>query len=109
VAPHRLFRLDGRDLYLELPLAPWEAALGCTVTTPTPDGPVQLTIAPGSLPGRKLRLKGKGMPGTPQGDLFAVLRIAVPPAGTQAEREAYAAMAAAFPTFDARASLCQLA
>jgi curved DNA-binding protein len=105
LAPHRLFRLDGRDLYLELPLAPWEAALGATVTAPTLDGPVQLTIAPGSLPGRKLRLKGKGMPGTPQGDLFAVLRVTVPVAGTDAEREAYAAMAAAFPSFEARAGL----
>ncbi len=105
LAPHRIFRLEGRDLYLELALAPWEAALGATVTTPTLDGPVQLIIAPGSLPGRKLRLKGKGLPGTPQGDLYAVLRIVVPLAVTDAEQEAYAAMAAAFPSFEARASL----
>jgi len=105
LAPHRLFRLEGRDLYLELPLAPWEAALGATVTAPTLDGPVQLTIAPRSLPGRKLRLKGKGLPGTPQGDLYAVLRVVVPMAETDAERQAYAAMAAAFPSFEARVGL----
>lgn len=95
-APHPWFRVDGRDVFLDLPLAPWEAALGASVTTPTPEGPVQLTIPPGSVAGRQLRLKGRGIPGTPAGDLYAVLRIALPPANSDAARAAYRAMAQAF-------------
>jgi len=94
--PHPQFRADGRDVYLDLPLAPWEAALGASVTAPTPDGPVQLTIPPGSVAGRRMRLKGRGIPGTPPGDLFVVLTIALPPADSDGAREAYRAMAKAF-------------
>jgi curved DNA-binding protein len=86
-------------------VAPWEAALGAEVTAPIPDGSVQLTIPPGSGTGRKLRLKGKGLPGTPAGDLYVVLRIAVPPADTDARRDAYAAMAKTFAGFDPRSHL----
>jgi curved DNA-binding protein len=60
--PHPQFRTDGRDVYLDLLLAPWEAALGASVTAPTPAGPVQLTIPPNSAAGRQLRLKGRGIP-----------------------------------------------
>src|SRR5256885_1507288 len=104
-APHPHFRVDGRDVYLDLPVAPWEAALGASVTAPTPDGSVQLTIPAGSSSGRKLRLKGKGLPSDPPGDLYAVLTIAVPPADTPAAREAYAALARSVPGFNPRQAL----
>jgi len=104
--PHPPFRIDGRDIYLDLPLAPWEAALGASVTAPTPDGSVQLTIPAGSAQGRKLRLKGKGLPGKPPGDLYAVLGIAIPPIDdSPATADAYAALARAFPHFNARSEL----
>jgi len=93
---HPDFRAEGRDVYLDLPLAPWEAALGATISTPTPEGPVQLTIPPGSVAGRQLRLKGRGIPGSPPGDLYVVLKIALPPADTESAREAYRTLAKAF-------------
>jgi curved DNA-binding protein len=103
--PHPRYRVDTADVYVELPLAPWEAALGATVDAATPEGTVQLTIPKGSAAGRKLRLKGRGLParsgGTP-GDLYAVLAIALPPADTDKARDAYAAMAATFAGFDPR-------
>jgi curved DNA-binding protein len=104
-APHRLFRVDGRDVYVDLPVAPWEAALGASVTVPTPDGSVQLTVPAGSQSGRTLRLRGKGLPGTPPGDFHAVLSIALPPAGTEAAQAAYQALARSFDGFDPRAAL----
>jgi curved DNA-binding protein len=103
--PHAVFRLDGRDLYFDLPVAPWEAALGASVTAPTPEGAVQLGIPAGSTQGRKLRLKGKGLPGKEPGDLYAVLLIALPPAGTQPAKDAYDALARAFADFNPRAAL----
>ena len=93
--PHRHFRVDGRDVYVDLPLAPWEAALGAAVPVPTPDGELELTIPPGSAAGRKLRLKGKGIPGDPAGDLYAVLAVTLPPASSDAARRAYEALKAA--------------
>ena len=104
---HPDFRVDGRDVYLTLPITPWEAALGATVTAPTPDGQVQVTIAPGAMGGRKLRLKGKGLPGAQghvAGDLYAVLNIAVPPAHNAGEREAFAALAQVCKDFNPRAA-----
>lgn len=100
--PHRLFRVDGRDVYLDLPVAPWEAALGATVAAPTPDGGVQLGIPSGCVSGRKLRLKGKGLPGNPPGDMYAVVDIVAPPASSDAEKEAYAVLARSFPAFNPR-------
>jgi curved DNA-binding protein len=102
--PHPLYRVDGRDLYLELPVAPWEAALGATVKTPTPTGTVDLKIPPSSHAGGKLRLKGRGIPASPPGDFYVVLQIALPPAKDEKAKAAYAAMAAALP-FDPRAQL----
>jgi curved DNA-binding protein len=101
---HGLYRVDGRDVYVDLPLAPWEAALGASVATPTPDGEVELTIPPGSAAGRKLRLKGRGIPGTTPGDLYVVLAIALPPATSDAAKRAYEAFEAAT-DFNPRASL----
>jgi curved DNA-binding protein len=103
--PHPRFRVDGRDVYLELPLAPWEAALGAHVSVPMPDGAVELTIPAGSANGRKLRLKGKGIPSLPPGDLYVVVAIALPNADTASAKAAYAAFAAAFGAFEPRASM----
>ena len=102
--PHRHYRVDGRDLSLELPVAPWEAALGATVQTPTPTGTVDLKIPAGSHAGSKLRLKGRGIPANPPGDFYVVLQIALPPANDDKAKAAYAAMAFALP-FNPRASL----
>ncbi|TDJ14260.1 MAG: J domain-containing protein [Gammaproteobacteria bacterium] len=76
---HGLYRVDGRDVYLDLPVAPWEAALGATVKSPTPSGAVDLRIPPNSNHGSKLRLKGKGIPGKERGDMYVVLKITLPP------------------------------
>jgi curved DNA-binding protein len=100
--PHPKFRADGRDVYLDLLLAPWEAALGAAITIPTPDGPVELSIPPNSAAGRQLRLKGRGIPGTPPGDLFVVLKLVLPAADSEIAREAYRTMAKAF-AFNPRA------
>jgi len=83
--PHRHYKLEGRDLHLPVPLAPWEAALGVTVQVPTLEGAVDLRIPPGSTAGRKLRLRGRGFAGergAPEGrgDLYVVVQIAMPPA-----------------------------
>jgi curved DNA-binding protein len=102
--PHPRYRVDGRDVYLDLPVTPWEAALGASVSAPTPDASVELTLPPGSASGRKLRLKGKGIPGTPAGDLYVVLTIALPPADSPKARGAYEAFATAF-DFNPRAHL----
>lgn len=90
------FRVDGRDVYVDLPLTPWQAALGATVSVQTPEGQVELSVPAGSSSGRKLRLRGKGIPAQPAGDLYAVVSIVVPPADTEARKEAYRAMAKAF-------------
>jgi curved DNA-binding protein len=105
IAPDPLFRVDGRDVYVDLPVAPWEAALGASVDIPTPDGKLQLTLPAGSSAGRKLRLKGKGIPSTPPGDLYAVLSIALPPADNPVAQEAYRAMAKAFEGFSPRRAM----
>jgi curved DNA-binding protein len=104
-APHPHFRVDGRDVYLDLPVAPWEAALGARITVPTPDGSVQLTVPPGSSPGRTLRLKGQGLPSVPPGDLYAVLSIALPPADTDLAQVAYREMGQTFGDFHPRRAL----
>lgn len=102
--PDPLYRISGRDLYLELPVAPWEAALGASVRTPTPLGPVMLTIPPGSFQGRELRIKGRGIPGNVAGDLYAVLKIVLPPAETEKAKKAYMDMQREL-AFDPRANL----
>jgi curved DNA-binding protein len=103
-APHARYRVDGRDLYLELPVAPWEAALGASVKTPTPGGTVDLKIPAGSHAGTKLRLKGRGIPASTPGDFYVVLQIALPPAPDEHAKAAYRAMADAL-SFNPRASL----
>lgn len=99
---HPRFRVDGRDVSLDVPVAPWEAALGASVTVPLPDGSVDMTIPPDSGGGRRLRLKGKGIPGNPPGDLYVTLNIALPPADSENARATWATMKQAF-DFDPRA------
>ncbi len=89
---HPVFRVEGRDVYLELPVAPWEAALGATVKAPTPDGPVDLKIPKGTTRGRKLRLQKRGIPGNPPGDLYVEVVITLPPAESDKARELYQKM-----------------
>lgn len=102
--PHPRFRVDGRDLHVDLPVAPWEAALGASIAAPTPEGEVQMTIPPGSRQGRKLRLRGRGLPGKPAGDLYVVITLTLPSADLPGGQEAYNTFAKAFPGFDPRRS-----
>jgi curved DNA-binding protein len=96
------YRLDGRDVTTNVPLAPWEAALGAEVVLPTPSGDVTVTVPAGSSAGRRLRLKGRGVPGNPPGDFYVMLGIVLPPADTDAKKAAYAEMRQAL-DFDPRA------
>ncbi len=96
------FRLDGRNVVHVLPITPWEAALGATVPVPTLAGTVDLRIPAGSQSGRKLRLKGRGMPGTHPGDQLVELSIRVPEAETDDQRAAYAALRGHFEDYDPR-------
>ncbi len=91
--PHPYYRVEGRDVFLDLPVAPWEAALGATVKAPTPGGAVDLKIPAESTAGRKLRLKARGIPGDPPGDLYAELKIVLPPADSEKAKAIYRDMA----------------
>jgi curved DNA-binding protein len=91
------FRLEGRDIHVTLSLAPWEAALGATVTVPTLGGEVQLKIPAESDSGKRMRLRGRGMPGPKAGDQIVTLEVHAPAAETDAQREFYEAMEKAFP------------
>jgi curved DNA-binding protein len=94
--PHPRFRIEGRDLYVDLPVSPWEAALGAEVPVPTLDGTARVKVPPGSSSGRRLRLRGQGMPGSrgaPAGDLYAVVTIRVPQKLTKKQRELFERLA----------------
>jgi len=91
--PHDRYRVEGRDVYASLRVAPWESALGATVRATLPDGAVDVRVPEGSQAGRKLRLKGRGIPGTPPGDLYLVLEIVLPPADSPGARQLYETMA----------------
>lgn len=90
--PHPLYRVDGSDVYLDIPLTPWEAALGATIKIPTPEGPVDLKIPPGTRDGSKLRLKDRGIPGEPRGHLYAVAQLTLPPATDDKAKALYRRM-----------------
>ncbi|MGZ5007714.1 MAG: DnaJ C-terminal domain-containing protein [Methylobacter sp.] len=90
--PHPLYRISESDIYLDLPVAPWEAALGATVKVPTPEGKVDLKVPPNSRQGSKLRLKGRGLPAKTPGDFYVVLQIALPPANTERAKAVYQKM-----------------
>jgi curved DNA-binding protein len=103
IAPHPRYRVEGRDLHVELPLAPWEAALGTTVAVETPDGEAKVKVPAGTSSGRRLRLRGRGLPnpkGT-AGDLYAEARILVPRKLSAEERRLFEELAATS-TFDPR-------
>jgi curved DNA-binding protein len=103
IAQHPRYRVEGRDLHVELPLAPWEAALGATAAVDTPDGEAKVKVPPGTSTGRRLRLRGRGLPnprGAP-GDLFAEVRIQVPGKLSAEERRLFEELAVTS-TFDPR-------
>jgi curved DNA-binding protein len=102
--PDRKYRVDGDDVYLSLPVTPWEAALGSKVKVPVPSGHVELKIPAGSNQGSKMRLKAKGLPGKNPGDLYVVLDVRLPPADSEAAKALYEKMADELP-FNPRASL----
>jgi curved DNA-binding protein len=102
--PHRLFQVEGRDVTLTLPVAPWEAALGATVQTPTLAGPVELRIPPNAKAGQKMRLRGRGLPGSTPGDQYVVLKIVLPPSDSPQARALYQKMKEEL-NFDPRADL----
>ena len=104
ITPHRLFKVEGRDITLELPVAPWEAALGATVSTPTLGGAVELRIPAGARAGQKMRLRGRGLPGDPAGDQYVVFKIVLPPADSDRAKALYEQLREELP-FDPRADL----
>ena len=103
-APHQLYRVEGKDIYLDLPVTPWEAALGGKVKAPTPRGAVDITIPPNSTQGRRLRLKGRGIPAKQPGDFYVVLQVSLPPARDEKSKKLYRKMAEEM-SFNPRAGL----
>ena len=89
---HKFYRVEGKDLYYDLPVTPWEAALGATIITPTPKGMVDLKIPAGSTTGQQLRLKNQGIPGKTTGNLVVVLKIVLPAANTEESKKVYQEM-----------------
>lgn len=89
---HPLYRVSEADVYLDLPVTPWEAALGAKVKVPTPEGAVDLKIPPNSRQGSKLRLAGRGLPAKVPGDFYVVLQLVLPPANSEAAKELYQKM-----------------
>ena len=86
---HLLYRVAEADIYLNLPITPWEAALGAKIKVPTPEGNIDLKVPPNSKQGSKLRLKGRGLPTQEPGDFFVVLQIVLPPADTESAKAVY--------------------
>lgn len=101
---HRQFHLRGRDIHLDLPVSPWEAALGSQVEVPTLAGPVDLRIPANSQTGQRLRLRGRGLPGEPRGDQYVEVKITNPPAEDEQAKAAFESLSAQF-DFNPRAAL----
>ncbi|HFE37001.1 MAG TPA: J domain-containing protein [Gammaproteobacteria bacterium] len=93
---HPFYHVEGKDVYLDLPIAPWEIVLGASIKVPTPSGVVDLKIPANSKNGQKLRLKGRGIPAAQAGDLYVVLQTALPPVNNEADKAAYLAFKNAF-------------
>ena len=102
--PHPLFEVQGRDVHLSLPITPWEAALGARLSVPTLGGKVEMNIPAGTSSGKRLRLKGRGLPGKTPGDQYVSLAVEVPAANTARARELYEALKEE-QSFDPRAGL----
>ncbi|MEU1735518.1 DnaJ C-terminal domain-containing protein [Streptosporangium sp. NPDC020145] len=96
IAPHPRYRVEGRDIHIRLPITPWEGALGAAVAVETPGGETKVKVPPGTSSGRRLRLRGRGMPSPREGpgDLFAEIQIMVPPRPTDEERQLFEQLAA---------------
>ena len=94
--PHKIYQVLGKDVTVKLPLSPWEAALGCKVEVPTPNGSLAINIAANSKAGQKLRLKAKGIPTKVPGDLFVVIDIVNPPVNTKKQKQAYQQLSESF-------------
>ncbi|WP_375193982.1 DnaJ C-terminal domain-containing protein [Marinobacter sp.] len=105
LAPHPHFTVEGRDVMVTVPITPWEAALGATVTVPTVDGKVNVKVPKGSSSGRKLRLKGKGFPGQHPGDEIVLLQIVMPEQHSEKAAALYQQLAEAEPAFNPRSKL----
>jgi len=90
--PHSFYHVIGRDIYLDLPVTPWEAALGATIKVPLPTGTVEMKIPPGSAPGKKMRLKGRGIPASTPGDFYVVLQVSLPRADSDKAKALYEKM-----------------
>jgi len=93
LAPDARYRVEGTQVYQDVPVAPWEAALGASIPVATPSGTVEVTVPPGSQSGRKLRLKGRGIPASQPGDLYLILDVVLPPATSDKARALYEQMA----------------
>ena len=106
ILPHALYQLDGRDVTLTFPVAPWEAALGASVNVPTLGGAVAMQIPANSQPGQKLRLRGRGLPGTNPGDEYVQLKVVLPEASSPQARALYEQMRAQL-NFDPRADFAR--
>ncbi|KPQ27424.1 MULTISPECIES: DnaJ C-terminal domain-containing protein [unclassified Halomonas] len=91
--PDLRYRVEGRDVYQKVSVTPWEAALGASIETLTPSGLIKLKVPTGSQTGRRLRLRGRGIPGLEPGDLYVELEVVLPPADTDKARELYQTMA----------------
>ncbi|MCH4810405.1 DnaJ C-terminal domain-containing protein [Vreelandella neptunia] len=91
--PDPRYQIEGRDIHQKVPVTPWEAALGASIETSTPSGVVKVKVPAGSQSGRRLRLKGRGIPGAEPGDLYITLEVVLPPANTDKARELYETMA----------------
>jgi curved DNA-binding protein len=98
------YRVEGAHVYETAPVAPWEAALGARVAVPTPSGTVEVSVPAGSQTGRKLRLKGRGIPAATPGDLYLILEVVLPPANTPRAKEFYEQMAREM-SFNPRANM----
>lgn len=108
LAPHPLYSVENKDLTLIAPVTPWEAALGSKLTVPTLGGRTRVTIPANSQSGTKLRLAGLGLPGSPPGDFYVVLKIVVPPQASDSAREHYTALAQEYASFNPRTAWEQI-
>jgi curved DNA-binding protein len=103
--PHLHYRIDKTDVYLDLPITPWEAALGAEIEVPTPGGRVELKIPAGATDGKKMRLKGRGLPAKTPGDFYFILNVVSPPATNDADKAFYETMAGHFKNYQPREHL----
>lgn len=101
--PHPQFRAEARDIHVTVNVSPWEAGLGGPVPVPTLGGPVELNVPAGVKSGGRLRLKGRGLPGTPPGDQFVTIQVLTPAAATDAQKQAYEQLRSLYPDFNPRA------